>query len=270
METYRSFYEEVGEKYPEEDLVYRSLRGMLRKQFVLDWLSVQRGRFLDIGCNRGMYLRSYENGLKIGVDISHAVLKRAREVGELNVAVADAQQMGLRPSSFDTVLCSEVLEHVASPKLVLEGIHDVLAPDGRALLTTPNYRGRRPEWVETGLLKYYGIAGVDDDRYFHTAYRPEELADMGRRVGLALVEQGTVEKELKYAAKFPALLFIVSRFLNRISLKSETWDRFNQRMFDFLTVCVYRLLRAVFLDRILNRLVSEGVRSYVMLEKSTV
>ena len=268
MENYRSFYEEVGEKYPEEDLVYRSLRGRLRRRFVSEWLLSGSGRFLDVGCNRGMYLHSYENGPKMGVDLSFAVLQRAREKGEFPLVVADAQRLScLRPGSFDLVLCSEVLEHVSTPADVIWGIQAVLAPGGRALLTTPNYRSRKPEWVETGLLKTYGIRGVHGERYFHTAFRPEELAAMGEEAGLTVVERGTLEKEIKYAAKLPALLFIVSRFLNRRMLRSPAWSRLNQEMLDRLTVWIHQILRMWRLDGFLNRLVSEGVRSFVILEK---
>lgn len=271
METYRSFYEEVGEKYPEEDRVYRSLRGRLRKRFVSEWLSKQQGRFLDVGCNRGMYLASYENGPRFGIDISHSVLRLARKDGNLRLAVADAQRLGcLREGSFDFVLCSEVLEHVASPERVVSGIFRVLREGGRVLLTTPNYRGRKPGWVDTGLLRTYGIRGVQGERYFHTAFRHGELAAMGREAGLVVAEQGTLEKEIKYAAKIPALLFVVSRCLNRMTGRSPAWDRWNQRMLDRLTVGIYEFLRALRLDRLLNRFVAEGVRSYVILEKPAV
>ena len=38
---------------------------------------------------------------------------------------------------FDVVVCSEVLEHVAEPKRVLEGIAAVLAPGGGGVITVP-------------------------------------------------------------------------------------------------------------------------------------
>ena len=75
----KNFYEEVGAKYPEEEVVYHTLKGRLRKKFVLNFVRGARGRFLDVGCNTGVYLRHYENGNAIGIDLAHSVLKKARE-----------------------------------------------------------------------------------------------------------------------------------------------------------------------------------------------
>ena len=87
------FYNDVGEKYPEEEQVYQTLRGKLRKKFVLSYLTSWRGRILDIGCNRGMYLDAYKGGKKFGVDISKPVLANAASIGDLKLALADAERL---------------------------------------------------------------------------------------------------------------------------------------------------------------------------------
>lgn len=268
-ESYRKFYDEVGEKYPEEAIVYRSLRGRLRKAFILERLSSWRGRFLDVGCNRGMYLREVEGGWKVGVDISYPVLKKIRnENGALSLVVADAQYLNcFRACMFDGILCSEVLEHVKQPIKVLESLIRLLKPGGWVLVTVPNYRGRRPEWVEVGTMKGYGIHGVRGELYYHTAFRPDELEKMGRQARFEIIETGTLEKEVKYAAKIPFIFFTVLCFLNRKTFQNQKWDLVNQQMYDALTNGIYALVRWVGLNRLLVKWISEGVRSYAIFKK---
>lgn len=269
LESYRKFYEEVGEKYPEEAIVYRSLRGRLRRAFILERLSAWRGRFLDVGCNRGIYLREYEGGWKVGVDISYHVLKEIRNKnGALSLVTADAQDLDcFRSGTLDGILCSEVLEHVKRPEKVLGAVIRLLKPGGRVLITVPNYRGKRPEWVEIGAMKGYGIHGVRGELYYHTAFRPDELETMGRQAGFEIIETGTLEKDVKYAAKIPFFLFRIFHFLNRKTFQNPRWDIVNQRMYDALTNGICTLVRGVGLNRPLVRLISEGVRSYAIFKK---
>lgn len=105
-DNFREFYESVGERYPEEEVVYSTLRGMLRRQFVLPYLKKFQGRFLDLGCNRGIYMSQYQNGAAVGVDIAYSVLKGAkRRVPEAHLIQGDAQNLAfLRSNSFDSIL----------------------------------------------------------------------------------------------------------------------------------------------------------------------
>lgn len=51
--------------------------------------------------------------------------------------IASGEALPLKSNSFDAVICSEVLEHVRDPRIVLDEIARVLRPGGRLLLTVP-------------------------------------------------------------------------------------------------------------------------------------
>lgn len=51
--------------------------------------------------------------------------------------VANAEQIPFRSGGFDLVLCTQMLEYVPDPGLVLAEIHRVLKPGGRLLLSVP-------------------------------------------------------------------------------------------------------------------------------------
>ncbi|MDZ7316852.1 MAG: class I SAM-dependent methyltransferase [candidate division KSB1 bacterium] len=261
------FYNSVGEHYDEEDAVYATLRGRLRRAFVLQWLSQQRGRLLEIGCNRGMYLAAYNGGERYGADLSLTVLKKARREPKICYVAADAERMQcFRGGSFDVVLCSEVIEHCFRPNRVMESIAHVLKRSGRALITTPNYRGRRPVWVRMGSMSAAGVRGAWGDLYYHTAYRPEELAEMAERAGLRLIESGTLEKEVKYAAKLPAALLLLGRLINRL-LRSQRFGAWNEAFFNKFSLRVYFFIQKIGLEPFALKAVHEGVRSYIVVEK---
>jgi 2-polyprenyl-3-methyl-5-hydroxy-6-metoxy-1,4-benzoquinol methylase len=268
-ENFRNFYDQVGELYPEERNVYRTLSGRLRKKFVLDLMRDWSGALLDVGCNRGMYLKSYAGGIGYGTDLSLTVLKRLkRDAPAMNLVAADAQSLDcFRENRFDRILCSEVLEHVPSPGAVIASMARLLRPGGIALITTPNYRGVRPVWSGIGVLGHYGVSAVRDGGYLHTAFRPDELERLGKDAGFRLLAKGTFEKEVRYASKLPAVGFVLVRWLNRNTVRSARMDLFNQEAFSRFTLLAYRIARYTGLGFALKRLIPEGVRSYVLMEK---
>ncbi|MBN1480825.1 methyltransferase domain-containing protein [candidate division KSB1 bacterium] len=267
-ELLKIFYDQVGEKYPEEESVYHTLRGKLRKKFVINWLKQQSGSLLEIGTNRGMYLQHYKGGARFGVDLSQTVLRTAHHEKPVFYAVADAERLYCFKSGvFERVLCSEVIEHCFHPEEVFHSIAHVLKSNGRALLTTPNYRRQRPTWVELDVMTNYGIKSTWQEKYFHTAYRPEELAAFAGKAGLDVVQCGTLEKEIKYVAKIPAVILLVGRVLNKM-LKSQRFGMWNEDLFQKLSNFIYLVTHYTLFEKCALLFVKEGVRSYIIVEKT--
>lgn len=100
-------------------------------------------RILDLGCGRGWLTRALASyGHVLGTDIVAGSIDRARELFP-DLAFEKTDTRGLLEShgaeAFDLVVSSEVLEHVERPLKgeFLAGIHRLLKPGGRAILTTP-------------------------------------------------------------------------------------------------------------------------------------
>jgi SAM-dependent methyltransferase len=51
--------------------------------------------------------------------------------------LGDALALPCRAGAFDAVVCSEVLEHIAEPSVVLREVHRVLTPRGRLIASVP-------------------------------------------------------------------------------------------------------------------------------------
>ncbi len=94
------------------------------------------GFILDIGCGEGAkinYFRKIESTKDIvGVDIAKDVLK-----GKTNRICADAQYLPFKSNIFDSVICSEVLEHLPTPELCVKEVHRVLKNKGVVFFPTP-------------------------------------------------------------------------------------------------------------------------------------
>jgi glycosyltransferase involved in cell wall biosynthesis/2-polyprenyl-3-methyl-5-hydroxy-6-metoxy-1,4-benzoquinol methylase len=96
------------------------------------------GLTLDIGCGKG-YVVNLLNELgyqAVGLDIERGFVKKMLQRG-LNGIVADATELPLESSTFDQVLCFEIIEHMRRPEDILKEVHRVLRDTGFLILTAP-------------------------------------------------------------------------------------------------------------------------------------
>ena len=127
---------------------YEKLYG--RPRFVCDWIprqEIDEKSILNVGCGYGWFERfvtEYRSPLRVvGVEPSETDLSTARRsLADLPVEliVASGLRIPLPAESFDTCLCTEVIEHIprgTEPQL-LRAIHRVLKPGGKCYLTTPS------------------------------------------------------------------------------------------------------------------------------------
>ncbi len=111
--------------------------------WVVDGLDVGSGDFvLDAGCGYGACFDELRRrGARIiGIDRSAAMVGKAPQPGctgsPLGLGVGGLQALPISDGAMDRVLAHYVLFHVPDPALALHEIRRVLAPGGRAVLTT--------------------------------------------------------------------------------------------------------------------------------------
>lgn len=99
-------------------------------------LSKLQGNLLDVGCGEMPFRGCLPPGVSYtGIDVPQARDFAMRE----NEAVISFNGVSIPfpDDSFDTVLCTEVLEHAAAPQELIAEIRRVLKPDGMLLATVP-------------------------------------------------------------------------------------------------------------------------------------
>ena len=106
-----------------------------RHRIILDF-SRAGGRILDVGCGSSRILRDLPGA--VGVDV---LLRKLRFLRPSHPQVAQASVFALPfgDASFDTVICSEVIEHIPDDPVVLGELTRVLRPGGTLVLGTPDY-----------------------------------------------------------------------------------------------------------------------------------
>lgn len=97
----------------------------------------------------------------VGVDID---MQKVVKCGLPKTIVADAGFIAARDSSFDVVLCLEMLEHLYSPMPVLLEFRRILRPGGELVITTPN------AWSWGNFLRHW-MMGSLSSRSERSVYR---------------------------------------------------------------------------------------------------
>jgi SAM-dependent methyltransferase len=89
-----------------------------------------RGRLLDLGCGERPYWENLPRGVRaFGVDV--------HEPGSRPDVFSVASALPIASGAFDTVLCTQVLEHVPDPDALVAEAARVLSPGGRLILSAP-------------------------------------------------------------------------------------------------------------------------------------
>lgn len=106
-------------------------------------LPTSRERALEVGPGSGIYLpllgSIYDE--VVGSDIESAYLAHAdaqrATLPNLKLVLDNICDTALEPHSFDCILCTEVIEHIADSRAALQGIRSLLKPGGVLVLSTP-------------------------------------------------------------------------------------------------------------------------------------
>jgi len=117
--------------------------GKLEK--MVRWLEVlaerppERGRLLDVGCNRGMLLAAARRlGWTVtGVELSGVAAERARR--DFDVEVYYSLKETRHRGPFDLITGWHILEHTTDPLAFVQDLSDLLAPGGAIAFQVPSF-----------------------------------------------------------------------------------------------------------------------------------
>jgi len=146
-------------------------------------------RVLDVGCADGRLLSWYREAIPArtietyGIDISEAAVEQARRNGHTAVAGRFETDTELPDGTFDLIVASHVIEHVADPIAFARRAAELLKPGGLFMFATPN--------VDSVDVRRFGRfwGGWHFPRHW-TMYDPKTAALLADRVGLTVENIG--------------------------------------------------------------------------------
>jgi SAM-dependent methyltransferase len=125
-------------------------------------------------------------------DISASALGMLRRhFGHGYYVAADARRLPFKSEAFQTIVCSEVLEHIEDDERCIRQMRRVLSESGRLVVTFPHRRA------------YFS----NDDRYV-AHHRRYELQEMKEKLGAAGFETNCVKKVLGPLEKITMMLAV--------------------------------------------------------------
>lgn len=156
------------------------------------------GRILDIGCGSSRIVQTLPG--VVGTDLAMRKLRWLRAPGR-HLFQGDMNRLPFRDGVFDTVICSEVIEHIPKEDVRLGEIIRVISPGGLLVLGTPDYSRKRwllLEWVY-GKVFPNGYVKEHINRYSREGLR-KELTDLGLEI---LSYRYVGGSEVIFAARVP-------------------------------------------------------------------
>lgn len=190
---------EMVHALPEARVVNRIeyVTGLARGKRVIHVGFVDAG-YEDMQAETGTWLHEHLAAVAsslVGVDVDEAGVERAEARG-YEAYVADGRDpdglaaLGLEPA--ELVIAGEVIEHLDDPGSFLDGLHDLLAPGGTLVLTTPN---------ASGLLNgFAAMAGAEINHPDHVIlFSWRTLTNLLRRHGWEPVRTATYVPAVKQA-----------------------------------------------------------------------
>jgi 2-polyprenyl-3-methyl-5-hydroxy-6-metoxy-1,4-benzoquinol methylase len=166
---------------------------------VVSKLAGDGGRILDVGCAQGtLGLTLAERGFQVSlldvrsINIDYSKARHERGQVEFYVGLLGSDMPP--QSGYDVVICTEVLEHVPAPSMLLCQLADKVRPGGAVFVTTPNAEyllSRLPAYgkADQHVIDSSEINSLDGNAH-RFLYTKDELISLVRGVGLRIEDHG--------------------------------------------------------------------------------
>lgn len=143
---------------------------------------------LDIGCGSGRIIQCLPAAVALDID-----LKRLRFLRATNpfIVKGDINELPFKDQSFQTIICSEVIEHVPKDARIYNEFRRVLMDGGTLIIGTPDYG----HWTWPLIENMYQRVFPAGYAHQHIApYSKRELLETLNRHGFRVIGEGDILK----------------------------------------------------------------------------
>lgn len=172
--------------------------------------SYAKGDLIDLGCGNVPLYPAYKDRVSSITCVDWPATKH--KLDHLDHEVDLTQRLPFLDNSFDTIILSDVLEHIPKPGQLWSEMYRILAPGGVAIINTPFL---------------YWVHEVPHDYYRYTEYALERFAEEANFSVISLEPIGGLPEVLAdFIAKKPRVIPIIGHLFRKpttILIQKMTW-----------------------------------------------
>jgi len=182
----------------------------ISEQLACDGLETVKGFFvgslLDLGCGKKPYEGSLGGQVSRWIGLDFEITVSGRSAADV---FGSALDLPFGPATFDTVLSTQVLEHVPRPQDLVREAWRVLKPGGHFVLTAPQTNFLHEEPHDYFRYTCYGLRALSEE----AGFRVLQLRPLGGAI--ATVGQMIVW-HLSWVRRIPGIGTTLSKVVNTI------------------------------------------------------
>jgi len=189
------------------EIIDNHMQNIISKSYHKAIKKYASGLLGDIGCGDVPYFDLYKDLItdNICIDWENSIL----EISHLDISTDLNGILPIEDNKFDTILCTDVLEHIHDPALLMSEMTRILKPGGKIIIGVPYY---------------YWIHGIPHDYHRYTQYMLKKFCENNKLKIL----------ELETYGGYPEILY---------DLFYKGYNFYNLPMRRFFNFCLKRLAK---------------------------
>lgn len=192
---------------------------------IIDSLDKRKiSRILDIGISSGTNLELLDAlrlGFVVGIDKSVTAINICSQQGFKGLCRGSVTSLPYADSTYDLILATDILEHVAEDEKALKEINRVLKPQGTLLVTVPCFQA---------------LWGLQDDVSHHVRrYSLREISGLIENEGLQ------IEEHFYFNFLLFVPIYIARRVLKYLPFQPESENQINSPLINRVLTCLFKI-----------------------------
>lgn len=180
-----------------------------------------QGKLLDLGCGNVPLYRFYDPFVSENICVDWG--NTLHQNSFLDVEADLNEPLPLKSDNYDTVILSDVLEHIRRPEQLIQEINRVLKPGGTFIMNVPFFYHLHEEPFDFFRYTKHALRSMSEENGFEVVYLeplggiPEILADI---IAKYFVGFPVIGKSISKFVQWKVRLLLKTGFGKRASVKS--------------------------------------------------
>lgn len=236
LEEVRTFWEDAARRVkayheaPSTQLYFEQEKNLVQEFFapLSNLLFLKTDLWNEAKNTQLLWWFQSQGGKAVGIDISQAVLREAREkrlggADEAWLLLADVRELPFLDNSFSGIYSMGTIEHFAETELAISELYRVLKPGGKAIIGVPNKHDLFLRPLHVFILSKLGLYAFGQEKSFSRI----QLRSMLEKAGFKVKMEGSL-------LFLPGLLRMVDLYCYHHAPFFLPWTKLMLKSFVFL------------------------------------